>query len=84
MEKQMKTKIPEFFSDLGYYLSFGLQIALTIIVSFVVVLGAFWLLVFGMFGPMQYWSPWWGFISIPGTLAIFSAIFLAIADWRNW
>ena len=63
-------KIKESLSDAWYYISEGFKAALVIAwiagTSILLVGGAFYLIA----APMQYWSPWWGLVSIPTVITL--------------
>lgn len=49
------------------------------VLAFVAVLGPLFL----AFAPMQYVSPWWGLVSIPGTIALVALGIVLFKRWRS-
>lgn len=76
--KKTKSELKEFLSEFRYSLGDAVQLLLFLVVGLVGILSAFFGAVFLAAAPMFYWSPWWGLISIPGTLIVTIALLL----WR--
>lgn len=77
---KQKNRQTEFLREVGYYitevLGFIGVFIFAVISAFIVVLGPLFL----AFGPMQYVSPWWGLVSIPGTIVL---VALVLALWNR-
>jgi hypothetical protein len=71
-------KLRELLSEVWFYVSEAVSMLLGVLViiatSIAGVVGAIWLAI----APMQYWSPWWGFISIPVVAVVGTSLIL----WR--
>ena len=78
-KKTVNRKIRDLLSEVWFYLTEGFSMLIGLLVIVATTLSVAFFAIWLAIAPMQYWSPWWGLVSVP----VVATLVISILLWRS-